>query len=149
MARTFKRNRQMHALSELNVTNLLDLAFVLLIVFMISAPLINKEQTVPVELPVESASAQSAADDDTRFVVVTVRANGTYLLESDGNRALTGRELPGRLQALAAGAGAGKKQPVIRIRADAAVPYQNIITLMDELKKAKLGRVSFDTQVKT
>ena len=36
---------------------------------------------------------------------------------------------------------------MIRIRADANVPYQKIITLMDELKKAKLGRVSFDTQV--
>ena len=43
MARTFRRHRQMHALSELNVTNLLDLAFVLLIIFMISAPLLNQE----------------------------------------------------------------------------------------------------------
>ena len=149
MARRFKRNQQMHALSELNVTNLLDLAFVLLIIFMIATPLMNKEQTVPVELPVESASEQSAPDEDTKFVVVTVKANGTYLLESDANHPLTSRELPSRLIALASSSGGGKKQPVIRIRADATVPYQNIITLMDELKKAKLGRVSFDTQVKT
>jgi biopolymer transport protein ExbD len=149
MARRFKRNQQMHALSELNVTNMLDLAFVLLIIFMIATPLMNKEQTVPVELPVESASEQSTPDADTKFVVVTVRANGTYLLESDGNRPLTTKELPSRLLALAASSGGAKDQPVIRIRADATVPYQNIITLMDELKKAKLGRVSFDTQVKT
>ncbi len=149
MARRFKRNQQMHALSELNVTNLLDLAFVLLIIFMIATPLMNVEQTVPVELPVESASDQSPPDEDTKFVVVTVKANGTYLLESDANRPLTIRELPARLLALASSSAGGKKQPVIRIRADATVPYQNIITLMDELKKAKLGRVSFDTQVKT
>lgn len=149
MARRFKRNQQMHALSELNVTNLLDLAFVLLIIFMIATPLMNVEQTVPVELPVESASDQSPPDEDTKFVVVTVKANGTYLLESDANRPLTIRELPARLLALASSSAGSKKQPVIRIRADATVPYQNIITLMDELKKAKLGRVSFDTQVKT
>lgn len=147
MARTFRRHRPMHALSELNVTNLLDLAFVLLIIFMIATPLINQEQTLPVNLPVESVSEQTAADPDTKFISVTVRADGTYLIDADGNRPLSARELPGRLQAIAASAGAAN-QPVVRIRADATVPYQNIITLMDELKKARLGRVSFDTQVK-
>ena len=149
MARTFRRNRQMHALSELNVTNLLDLAFVLLIIFMIATPLINQEQTVPVNLPVESMSEQTPPDKDTKFVSVTVKTDGTYLIDADGNRSLSARELPGRLKAIAVSAGSGAKQPVIRIRADATVPYQKIITLMDELKKAGLGRVSFDTQVQT
>jgi len=139
----------MHALSELNVTNLLDLAFVLLIIFMIATPLINQEQTLPVNLPVESMSEQTPPDKDTRFVAVTVKADGSYLIDTEGNRTLGARELPGRLQALAAGAAGKKQQPVIRIRADANVPYQKIITLMDELKKAGLGRVSFDTVVQT
>jgi biopolymer transport protein TolR len=138
----------MHALSELNVTNLLDLAFVLLIIFMIATPLINQEQTLPVNLPVESMSQQTPTDTDTKFVAVTVRADGSYLIDSDGNRPLSARDLPGRLKALAVTA-PGAKQPVIRIRADATVPYQKIITLMDELKKAGLGRVSFDTQVQS
>jgi biopolymer transport protein TolR len=145
MARTFRRNRQMHALSELNVTNLLDLAFVLLIIFMIATPLINQEQTMPVNLPVESISPQSTPDKDTKFVAVTVKTDGTYMIDADGNRPLSARDLPGRLKALAVSA-PGKDQPVIRIRADANVPYQKIVTLMDELKKAGLGRVSFDTQ---
>jgi len=138
----------MQALSELNVTNLLDLAFVLLVIFMIATPLINQEQTLPVNLPIESMSEQSASDPDTKFVNVTVRADGTYLIDVDGNRPLAARDLAGRLQAIAASAGAAN-QPVVRIRADATVPYQNIITLMDELKKARLGRVSFDTQVRS
>ncbi len=146
MARTFRRHRQMHALSELNVTNLLDLAFVLLIIFMIATPLINQEQTMPVNLPVESMSQQNPPDKDTKFVAVTVKADGTYMIDADGNRTLSDRDLPAKLQALAAGA-TPAKQPVIRIRADANVSYQKIITLMDELKKAGLGRVSFDTQV--
>jgi biopolymer transport protein TolR len=147
MARTFRRHRPMQALSELNVTNLLDLAFVLLIIFMIATPLLDQEQTLPVNLPVESMSEQSAPDPDTKFITVTVRADGTYLIDTDGNRGLSARDLPGRLQAIAASAGAAN-QPVIRIRADATVPYQNVITLMDELKKVRLGKVSFDTQVK-
>ena len=135
----------MHALSELNVTNLLDLAFVLLIIFMIATPLINQEQTMPVNLPVESISPQNTPDKDTKFVAVTVKTDGTYMIDADGNRPLSARDLPGRLKALAVSA-PGKDQPVIRIRADANVPYQKIVTLMDELKKAGLGRVSFDTQ---
>jgi biopolymer transport protein ExbD len=145
MARTFRRNRQMHALSELNVTNLLDLAFVLLIIFMIATPLINQEQTIPVNLPVESMSPHNTPDKDTKFVAVTVKTDGTYMIDADGNRPLSARDLPGRLKALAVSA-PGKDQPVIRIRADANVSYQKIVTLMDELKKAGLGRVSFDTQ---
>ncbi len=145
MARTFRRHRQMHALSELNVTNLLDLAFVLLIIFMIATPLINQEQTMPVNLPVESMSQQTPPEKDTKFVAVTVKSDGTYMIDADGNRALTARDLPAKLRGLAGGA-SGAKQTVIRIRADASVPYQKIITLMDELKKAGLGRVSFDTQ---
>lgn len=146
MARTFRRHRPMQALSELNVTNLLDLAFVLLVIFMIATPLINQEQTLPVNLPVESMSEQSPPDKDTKFISVTVRADGTYLIDADGNRPLAARDLPGRLQALAVSSGAANP-PVVRIRADATVPYQNIITLMDELKKARLGRITFDTQV--
>jgi biopolymer transport protein TolR len=152
MARTFRRNRQMHALSELNVTNLLDLAFVLLIIFMIATPLLNeeqmkqlKEQTVPVNLPVDTARPQQPPDKDTKFIVVTVKVDGTYMIDADGNKPLSARDLPGRLKALAVSA-PGKDQPVIRVRGDANVPFQKIITLMGELEKAGLGRVSFDTQ---
>jgi biopolymer transport protein ExbD len=145
MARTFRSKRQMHALSELNVTNLLDLAFVLLIIFMIATPLITQEQTLPVNLPVESVKPQTPPPRDTKFVAVTVRANGTYVIDADAARPLTARDLPAGLRALAA-ASSGGDEPVIRIRADANVPYQLVITLMDELKKVKLDKVSFDTQ---
>ncbi len=149
MARTFRRNRQMHALSELNVTNLLDLAFVLLIIFMIATPLINQEQKIEVELPIESARPQATPDKDAKFVAVTVKADGTFLIDADGNRPVAARDLPARLKALALASAGDEKPPVIRIRADATVPYQKIITLMDELKKAKLSQVSFDTQVES
>ncbi len=62
MARTFRRQRQAHAIADLNVTNLIDLGFTLLIIFMIATPLITQEQTTPVDLPVTSRQQQAKPD---------------------------------------------------------------------------------------
>ena len=53
MARTFRRQRQTAPISDLNLTNLIDLGFTLLIIFMIATPLINQEQAIRVNLPNE------------------------------------------------------------------------------------------------
>jgi len=142
MARTFRQRRKLHAVSELNVTNLVDLAFVLLIVFMLAAPLLDQppEQTIPINLPVESQSPQAKADPNARFEAITVRANGTFLL---GSRAITLADLRRELALFST----QPNPPVIRLRADAASTAQQYITLMDELKKNNLTKVSFDTQI--
>lgn len=139
MARTFRRQRQAHPIAELNVTNLIDLGFTLLIIFMIATPLINQEQTIPVNLPVESKSQQIKADKSTRFVSVSIDLKGNFFID---NAAVSTRELSLRLKTLASEA----KPPVIRIRADGNVPYQKVISLIDELKKANLTKITFDTQ---
>ena len=74
MARNFRRDRKSAPISELNVTNLIDLGFTLLIIFMIATPLINQEQTIPVDLPKESPSQQQQPDPDTQFETITIRA---------------------------------------------------------------------------
>lgn len=139
MARTFRRQRQSHPISELNVTNLIDLGFTLLIIFMIATPLINQEQTIPVNLPVESKSPQVKADKNTKFVSVTIDPKGNTFID---NAPVNARDLTARLRQL----GAESKPPVIRIRADGAVAYQKVIGLIDELKKNNLSRITFDTQ---
>jgi biopolymer transport protein TolR len=139
MARTFRRQRQAHPISELNVTNLIDLGFTLLIIFMIATPLINQEQTIPVNLPVESKGPQVKPDKDTKFVSVTIDPKGNYFID---NAAVSQRDLPARFRQL----GGEAKPPVIRIRADGNVPYQKVIGLIDELKKSNLSRITFDTQ---
>jgi biopolymer transport protein ExbD len=148
MARTFKRNRQIHAISELNVTNMLDLAFVLLIIFMIATPLIHQEQKIEVNLPAESARPQNPPPEDTRFVAVTVMKDGTYRIDQDAGRVVSARDLPARLQALAVASAAGRST-VVSIRGDAGVDLQKVITLMDELKKVGLNQISFATQQQT
>ncbi len=136
MARTFRRPRQSHPIAELNVTNLVDLGFTLLIVFMLAAPLAS-EQTVPVNLPVESRSEQTQVDKNTRFVAITLDARGTIHID---NAPISTADLAVRLR------GFDPANTVIRIRADGTVPYQKIITLMEEVRKSGLSRISFDTQ---
>jgi biopolymer transport protein TolR len=141
MARTFRRPRQSHPIAEMNVTNLIDLGFTLLIIFMIATPLINQEQTIPVNLPSESKSPQQKVDKSQKFVAISVDARGNYFLE-DHRTPVASAELRSRLRLYAA----ETKPPVIRIRGDAKVPYEKIVELMDMLKQENLLKFTFDTQ---
>src|SRR5580700_2768999 len=121
MARTFRRPRQSHPIAEMNVTNLIDLGFTLLIIFMIATPLINQEQTIPVNLPSTSKVAQHKPDASTRYVAVSIDAKGNYYLESQPT-IVPFAELQSRLRAYAA----EPKPPVIRIRGDLQVHYEKV-----------------------
>ena len=140
MARNFRRPRNVHPIAELNVTNLIDLGFMLLIIFMIVTPLIQQEQTVPVNLPVESKSAQSKPDPSDKFESITIRSDGGYSLSG---RPCTLVQLSRELAKYAG----QPKPPVFRIRMDAKATAQQFISVMDELKKNNLSRITFDTQV--
>jgi len=130
----------MHAVAELNVTNLVDLAFTLLIIFMIATPLIQQsEQKIPMDLPIESKSQQEIPDKDTVFETIIIDKQGHYLVDKTPVSLL---ELQHRLREFSA----RTKQPVISIRADPARQWQEIVTLMDQLKQTKLSKITFDTQ---
>lgn len=116
---------------------LIDLAFSLLIIFMISTPLIkNNERTIPVDLPV---SVQSPAKKpDLRVVSVTIVPGG-YNVEG---KAMTSAQL----ELLLRGYAGSSNQPVFSIRADRNVPYQDVVTLLDLLSRNNLNKISLDTQ---
>lgn len=139
MARTFRRQRQTAPIADLNVTNLIDLGFTLLIIFMIATPLINQEQAIRVDLPHESKRAQAKEDKDLRFQTISINREGQYFW---GSRVVGFAELP----ALLAGEAKQAKPAVIRIRADWNLQYQKVVTLMDEIKKHNLSKITFDTQ---
>jgi biopolymer transport protein TolR len=139
MARTFRRPRSPGPIAELNVTNLIDLGFTLLIIFMIATPLIQQEQTIPMNLPKEAKSEQAKPSPDTEFVSVSIDKNGGYYYN---NRHVNFRELKSLLGTLAA----KSRQPVIRIRADGALAWQQVVTLVSELKHDNLTKITFDTE---
>ena len=141
MARNFRRYRSSHPIADLNVTNLIDLGFMLLIIFMIATPLIQQEQTIPVKLPTESKSPQTKVDRDTKFHSVSVDVRGQFYLDND-TTPLTLAVLKSRLAVYSK----DKDKVVVRIRGDEAVPFGKIVQVMDELKKLDLTTVTFDTQ---
>ncbi len=141
MARIIRRKRTAHPLSDLNLTNLVDLAFVLLLIFMMTAPLIQPEQSMAVNLPFESKSPQQAPDKNQRFQTVAIDRTGNFYL---GTTPISYDELAIRLKAL--GEEPEERRPVIRLRADLTLQFQQVVRVMDLLKQANLLKFWIDTQ---
>ena len=141
MARIFRRPRHLHPVAELNVTNMVDLGFTLLIIFMIATPLIQQEQTIPVNLPGESKRVQTPPPPDTEFQTISIDRVGNIYF---GASRVSFTELSSKLSGLAA----KSKPPVIRIRADLTLQWQQVVRLMDEIKKHNLTKITFDTESK-
>ena len=136
MARDFKRKNKLAVISDLNVTPLIDLAFSLLIIFMITTPLL--EQTVELNLPVEAAKTQ--ADDREDFQSISIDRAGAYYWGEDP---VSEQQLADLLDTMAMNAA----PPVLSIRADAQLAYQKVITVVDMIKQRKLSKISLDTKV--
>lgn len=137
MARKFHRSKPLEAMSELNVTPLIDLAFALLIIFMITAPLL--QQTIDIQVPVESASPQQP--DPVEPVMLSINPEGQFYW---GTEAVADNEMKGRLELIAD----TDEPPVIQIRADAKLPYQRIVDLLDMVKGAGLSKISLETKAR-
>lgn len=136
MARNFHRKDRLSALTEINVTPLIDLAFALLIIFMITTPLL--EQTIDVNLPVESVNRQPDSRED--FQSISIDQAGLYYW---GEEQVSQQELADRLDNMAM----ATDPPVLSIRADATLAYQRVITVIDMIKQRNLSKISLDTKV--
>ena len=139
MARTFRRQRTAQPIADLNLTNLIDLGFTLLIIFMIATPLIQQEQTIPVNLPAESKRPLAKPPTETEFQPISIDRKGNYYF---GSHEVSFKEL----ETLVAGLGAREKPPVVRIRADQSLQYQQVIRLMNLLMTNNITKITFDTQ---
>ena len=130
----FQPTKTQTALSEINVTPLVDVMLVLLIVFMISAPLM--QQGIQVDLPKANAPTLSEIPDQLILVVDKSRS-----LTMNGNRVADG-SLRARLVAIA------KAKPEIQvfIQADKSIPYGYIAEVMAEVKQAQITRVGLVTE---
>ena len=120
-------------LAEINVTPLVDVMLVLLIVFMISAPLM--QQGVQVDLP--KANAGSITDVPDQLVIVI---NKAQQIQINGNAVKPGT-LRGRLEAVSA----VKPDVQLFIQADQGVAYGFVAQVMAEAKQAKITRVGLVT----
>jgi biopolymer transport protein ExbD len=137
MARTFHRNKPLEAMSELNVTPLIDLAFALLIIFMITAPLL--QQTIDIKVPTESARPQP--QDREEPLMLSIDPSGQFFW---GSNAISDNEMKSRLALMAD----TEEPPVVQIRADSRLPYQRVVDLLDLVKGAGLSKISLETKAR-
>ncbi len=138
MARTFRRNPRLTALAEPNVTPLIDLAFSLLIIFMITTPLL--EQTIPIELPREEEREAPGTQPDVRYQTVGVEGPGMFFY---GEERLDSEGMRQRLETLAASG----ENVVLNVRASRTVDYQDVVDLLNLIMASGLSKISLDTQV--
>ncbi len=121
-------------LSEINVTPLVDVMLVLLIIFMITAPMM--QQGLEVQLPVAGGTTQPSLEKE---IVLTVTKNGTIYL----NQTVYALEaLRPKLQALYK----NRRDQRLFLRADTKVPYGVVVRVMDEVKKAGVLQLGMITQ---
>lgn len=125
-------------MTELNVTPLMDLAFSLLIIFMISTPLL--EQTIPVNLPKQDANSASVRPD-IDFRLITIKADGQIYW---GKQPVDLVELNSLLASLSK----TQDPPAISLRADRNLIYQKVIDVIDAIKRNNLTKLHLDTEVK-
>ena len=128
-----RRSRRHGSMAEINVTPLVDVVLVLLIIFMVTAPMMQRG--VDVQLPrAESATGQ----EEQRLIVTIDRANRVYLNET--SMAL------GDLEQHLATVASGYRDPFVYLRADQSVPYGRVMAVMDRIKRSGIERVGLVTE---
>jgi biopolymer transport protein TolR len=116
---------QTHNLAELNITPLLDLVFVLLIIFMITTPLM--EQQLPVDLPKATTTLTSTLPDPKSILTLTLGKDGSALLGSD-------KIDLNQLASLLSQRKARDPELVVSLRADASLPYETIFRALESVR---------------
>ncbi|MGE0333338.1 MAG: ExbD/TolR family protein [Ramlibacter sp.] len=118
-------------MSEINVTPLVDVMLVLVVIFIITAPLLAS--SIRLDLPkTEAATASEAA----QFVTLSINPGGQVFLD----------ERPVTLEQLAQGlqeAAARNPDTEVQLRADQTVPYGQVVVVMGVAQKAGLNRIGF------
>jgi len=125
-------------MAEINVTPFVDVMLVLLVIFMVTAPLLVAG--VPINLP--DSRAKPVDSEQPEPVQLSINGAGEIFIDETPVAAAA---LPARLQAIAAEE-AGKSQPrQIRFRADRSLPHGQVMRVLGEINRAGLTRIALVT----
>jgi biopolymer transport protein TolR len=128
------RSNDRQVMSQINVTPFVDVMLVLLVIFMITAPMM--QQGMQVNLPKTEAKAMTVKDDP---IIVTIDRSGRAFLDKG--------EVPqGQLKAKLAALFASKSKKEVFLKADRDVPYGDVIRAMAEIKGAGVERLGMLTE---
>src|SRR6266702_17525 len=132
-----RRHRRSKVMSEINVTPMVDVMLVLLIIFMVSAPLLTVG--VPIDLPQTQAKS---LDQDKEPLTVSVKLDGEVFLQ---NAEIKVDDLVPKLQAITQARGGLDER--IYVRGDRKVDYGTVMRVMGRLSAAGFRRVALGTEV--
>ena len=132
-----RRHRRKPVMAEINVTPFVDVMLVLLIIFMVSAPLLTVG--VPIDLPQTQAKS---LEQDRQPLTVSVNTQGQVYLQ---NTEIKVDELVPKLQAITQARGGFDER--IYVRGDRKVDYGTVMRVMGRLSQAGFRRVALVTEV--
>jgi biopolymer transport protein ExbD len=133
--RRYSQRQSLSSLSEINVTPLLDLAFVLLIIFMITTPLLESSMS----LVIPSSGATNPPINSSQVQTVSIDRDETIRFN---NQVVNLETLTTQLIQLKQ----ANPDLAIVIRPDRELPVQKLITLMDTLRRAQITKVGIATK---
>ncbi len=136
--RRYSQRNSLTTLSEINVTPLLDLAFVLLIIFMITTPLLESSMN----LVIPSSGATNPTTNSSQVQTVSIDRTETIRFN---NQVVDLETLTTQLTQLKQ----ANPDVAIVIRPDRELPVQKLITLMDALRRAQITKVGIATRAET
>lgn len=131
-----RRRRRTQPMAEINVTPMVDVMLVLLIIFMVAAPLLTVG--VPVELPKTAATALPSENEEP--LTVTITADGGVMIQTTE---VPRDELVNRLRAIAA----ERADDRVFLRADGSVPYDAVAKVMGALNAGGFGSIGLVTDI--
>ncbi|MBK5932705.1 cell division and transport-associated protein TolR [Rhodovulum imhoffii] len=134
-ARRGRARRKAQPMAEINVTPFVDVMLVLLIIFMVAAPLLTVG--VPVNLPETAATALPSEQEEP--LTVTLTAEGLLLLQTTETPEA---DLIPRLRAIMA----ERADDKVYIRADGAIAYERVVQVMGALNAAGFNRIALVTE---
>ena len=134
----FSNRHNLTTLSEINITPLLDLAFVLLIIFMITTPLIENS----VNLVIPSSGAANAPVNPSEVQTISIDRNATIQLN---NEQIDSEALVIRLSELKR----ANPNVAVVIRPDRDLPVQKLVSVMDALQRADISKVGIATKAES
>ena len=140
MTATITRHRKRKLKADINVVPYIDVMLVLLIIFMVTAPLLTL--SVDVKLPSSNAKAVETRNEPVIVIAYPDGRYGLKLPEAKQPEVLDAAALEAKVAAIRAQQGDELR---IMVAAEGAAPYQKVLDAMDVLRRAKVGNVSLMT----
>ena len=122
------------AMADINVTPLVDVMLVLLIIFMITAPMLTHR--IKIDLPQPTNNPPPQIDNPPEPIILSVRAGGQFLW----NEETVSEE---QLQQMLAVTSKKNPQPELQIQADKTAKYQLVATVLTDAKNAGMTKIGF------